>query len=1567
MVVFRWMLTVAFTSAAATGLAQNLLVNGSFETPVAIPATDQVLGMSSSGLAGWTVSAGSIQFGSNFGPDPNVSGGSQAVELNAARGSVLGGIEQSIPTLAGQLYTITIDARDHVSPPVATGTLYFGGQALTLSPASQSFKTLTWIVTATSASTLVNIVGNTNPNTDQLIVDNVSVALDQNPTPWSGSTSSDWGTATNWLGVSYAPGGPGVAVSFGSPATSGSVDLGTSNRTVGTVNFLNATPTTIQSSGGKYLVLDNDGSAAVISVSGRHAINSGVQLNSNAAITVTGGTDQLTFGGSIVDGAASSGLTLSGSGTLLLAGPNTYSGSTGVASGTLLLSNSLALQNSTLTTGGVAFNSSVASHAFTLGGLSGSGNIALADNAGNPVALGVGNNNSTNTFSGALSGNGSLALIGSGMLTLAGSNTFTGNTLLSGGTLVVANGAALQNSVLDASGGGALNFGTLSSGALGGLTNGGSLSPQNLAQSTVNLSVGNNGISSNFSGSLNGNVNLTKIGSGTLALTGNNGYFGTTTLSGGILQVQGNAALPGGSPIAISAGTLQIHSDGAGSNGVVGLGNNISLSVATSAVTIDVGNNGSSHTGNTVAFGLLSNGTAGDAFTSTFNFTGANGYLQSYSGLYLSGKSGGSTTLNPTTASVIIAGDVTNQEANGVSGHFDTLNLGGTTTGNVISGMISDNAFFVGVGNGDTRLTKSNNSMWTLTGANTYSGPTTISGGTLVIGGAGVLGGGNYSGAITVNGTLVMATSANQTLGGVISGGGAFCQVGSGDTTLTAANSFDGSLAITAGTLALGPAASLSQTPGITLGNGATLDVSAQNGNFHVVSYQALSGAGNYYVNGAMTANSGSFILPGGVASSGTLNVGSLTLNTGSVLKYDLVNPGGPEDLINVSGGNLNVGGGGLYLYQADGVTQFSTPGTYTIMEYSGSLGGAANNLSVLNPTTSDTYTFASAGGSLNLTIAVPDTWTGGGSGIARWSNPANWSTLQAPSSGLAVAFAGSAGLSSTNDLTNLNLIGIFFSNSAGAFNLSGNSIQLSGAIADNSAATETIGMSIRLAGGNQKVNAAAGNLVLSGTISDGGAGLGLNTTGSVVLAAANTYSGPTNILAGTLNLAHPLAVQYSTVSPGPGSLTFAAGVVSPTLGGLSGSGNVALATVASQPVALNVGNNGQSTTYGGSLSGPGSLVKQGPGTLTLTSPQSYSGVTLINGGVLQLQPQAATGIAIHFVGNANGGSVTGPAGLVPLSNWNNLSGQSFTNQALADNSGAASTAVITVNATQTWASGSSNPVLNGYIDDGGYNVLSATISGIPYHQYSIYAYLVDSTQGYGEQFAIGGNTYYYSPLNTANYAQITNTVAGSYPTGNYVLASGLTGGSQTLAAQGISSPYASFAGFEIIGDVPGGPLLPATTPVTISNGGTLDMTNCLQTIASLSSTDGLGSQVLVGSGQLTIAGPGATMFDGTISGQGGSLVVQGGELTLTGVNTFSGGTLVEAGTLVLGSPTALADGSSLTVGQGASALFAPVAGAVLSAAASPVEMSAVPEPPAMLLLLAAAIPLAIYRKRKPC
>jgi autotransporter-associated beta strand protein len=53
----------------------------------------------------------------------------------------------------------------------------------------------------------------------------------------------------------------------------------------------------------------------------------------------------------------------------------------------------------------------------------------------------------------------------------------------------------------------------------------------------ANLTVGTTNLSTTFGGGINGSGSLTKIGTGTLDLTGNNGYSGATTVNGGTLLV----------------------------------------------------------------------------------------------------------------------------------------------------------------------------------------------------------------------------------------------------------------------------------------------------------------------------------------------------------------------------------------------------------------------------------------------------------------------------------------------------------------------------------------------------------------------------------------------------------------------------------------------------------------------------------------------------------------------------------------------------------------------------------------------------------------------------------------------------------------------------------------------------------------------------------------------------------------------------------------------------------------------------------------------------------------------
>ncbi|MDZ7616319.1 MAG: autotransporter-associated beta strand repeat-containing protein, partial [Patescibacteria group bacterium] len=171
-----------------------------------------------------------------------------------------------------------------------------------------------------------------------------------------------------------------------------------------------------------------------------------VELSSTAdavirTFNVGGGGANLTVGVPVTNGASTSaGITKTGAGMLTLGGVNTFSGNTKVDTGILRLGNALALQNSTFDTqtGAVGTLSFGTLTSATFGGLQGANGLALVNAASAAVALTVGGNNASTTFSGSLSGTGSaLTKTGSGTLTLSGSmaNTYTGLTTVSAGTL----------------------------------------------------------------------------------------------------------------------------------------------------------------------------------------------------------------------------------------------------------------------------------------------------------------------------------------------------------------------------------------------------------------------------------------------------------------------------------------------------------------------------------------------------------------------------------------------------------------------------------------------------------------------------------------------------------------------------------------------------------------------------------------------------------------------------------------------------------------------------------------------------------------------------------------------------------------------------------------------------------------------------------------------------------------------------------------------------------------------------------------------------------------------------
>jgi autotransporter-associated beta strand protein len=526
----------------------------------------------------------------------------------------------------------------------------------------------------------------------------------------------------------------------------------------------------------------------------------------------------------------------------------------------------------------------------------------------------------TQTFNVPITGSGNLIMADTTTLTLGSNNTYSGGTLISAGTLLAGSTTGLSpNSAFTVDS--TLNLNGFSN-TIGSLAGTGFVLNNGEAATTI-LTAGNDNTSTTFSGIIENSVlGLTKSGTGTLTLTGNNTYTGGTTISAGALQL-GNGGTAGSiignvidnSVLAFDRSgsvTFAGSISGAGSVNQIGTGTTILTGNNTytggttiSAGTLQLGNGGTtgSITGNVIDNSVL-------AFDRNDSVT--------FGGV-ISGT--GSVNQTGTGTTILIAN---NSYTGGTTISAGTLQLGnGGTTGSIVGNVLdngvlsvdrSDSVTFAGSISGAGSVNQTGTGTTILTGNNTYTGSTTISAGTLQLGNGGTTG--SIIGNVLDNSVLTFDRSDSATFAGSISGAGSVNQTGTGTTILTGNNAYTGGTTIRAGTLQLGNGGTTGSITGNVLDNGVLVFNRSDSVTFGGV----ISGTGSLIQQGA-----GVLTLPGANTYTGTttVNSGSLIVDGSIASPQTFVNAGG------LLGGHGTIGGD---LVNSGIVGQLNSPGTLTVI-----------------------------------------------------------------------------------------------------------------------------------------------------------------------------------------------------------------------------------------------------------------------------------------------------------------------------------------------------------------------------------------------------------------------------------------------------------------------------------------------------------------------------------------------------------------------------------------------------------------------------------------------------------
>jgi autotransporter-associated beta strand protein len=235
---------------------------------------------------------------------------------------------------------LTIYLADYRS---GSGTLLSGWNTVNLSSLGENVHTITFSMNSSDTSPPYGI------NTPTYFAVG-SLSFSANCEYWTGAQGTNWGGAGNW-NPGVVPGGAGTTVVFGEESGTGNTVADVQgSRTVGAITFEAGASTTLEdTAAGSGITLNNLGSGSPIDVAGMHTLSSAVVLDNDGLVEVFGTSGQLTVSGAV---SGTGGLELSGAGSLILSGSDSYRGGTNVIEGTLCVTSFSALpDDSSLTVG----------------------------------------------------------------------------------------------------------------------------------------------------------------------------------------------------------------------------------------------------------------------------------------------------------------------------------------------------------------------------------------------------------------------------------------------------------------------------------------------------------------------------------------------------------------------------------------------------------------------------------------------------------------------------------------------------------------------------------------------------------------------------------------------------------------------------------------------------------------------------------------------------------------------------------------------------------------------------------------------------------------------------------------------------------------------------------------------------------------------------------------------------------------------------------------------------------------------------------------------------------------